>query len=135
MVENILVKDSRVEGAAIIRALIDAGIPVKAAFWSYYGLYERWEFYIVSPWVDEKGLNTTFSEIGDAISENKEIELLSLTDIRLIGLKESYYELYLNAEKNHQQSLNTPKECIPISGPDYQFYVYNLEVVKEHSIH
>ena len=135
MVENILVKEYRDEGAAIIRALMNASIPIEAAFWSYYGLYERWEFYLTSPWTDEKGLNYTYNCINEAISDNRDIELLSLTDIRLIGLTGSFYKLYVNAANNHRQSLSIQKECIPISGPDYQFYVYNLKVIKEHSIH
>jgi len=102
MVENILVKEYREEGSIIVEALLKHGVSVEAAFWSYYGLYERWEFYIASSWADKKGINITYREIYDAIEGLDELELLSLTDIRLIGLSDSLYKQYKDVLIKHQ---------------------------------
>jgi hypothetical protein len=142
MVENLLVKEYREEGSIIVEALLKHSIPVEAAFWSYYGLYERWEFYIVSRWADKKGINTTYGEIYDAIEELDELELLSLTDIRLIGLSDSLYKQYKEVLKKHQEkggkqrrtTSGRIRECVPYFGPDYQFYSYDIKLLKQHAL-
>jgi len=142
MVENILVKEYREEGSIIVEALLKHGVSVEAAFWSYYGLYERWEFYIASSWADKKGINITYREIYDAIEGLDELELLSLTDIRLIGLSDSLYKQYKDVLIKHQgkgkkqrrTSSGQVRDCFPYSGPDYQFYSYDIEVIKNHAL-
>jgi hypothetical protein len=142
MVENILVKEYREEGSIIVEALLKHGIPVKAAFWSFFSLYERWEFYVASSWADEKGINKTYGEIYDAIEGLDELELLSITDIRLIGLSDDKYQHYKEVldkhrEKGRKQRRTTSgrvRDCFLYTGPDYQFYSYDIEVIKQHAL-
>ncbi|HUT98201.1 MAG TPA: hypothetical protein VM054_03915 [bacterium] len=137
MVENILVKEYREEGSIIVKALLKHSIPVEAAFWSYYGLYERWEFYIVSSWADKKGINKTYGEIYDVREELDTLELLSFTDIKLIGLSDSLYKQYKDVLKQHQEKGRKQRRTSSgnlYSGPDYQFYSYNIVVIKQHAL-
>ena|SRR5258706_1019440 len=72
MAEEILVKETLTEemkrdGAALTRALDEAGWPVVASFWYYESDYNRWKLMLVSPRVRTDGSREAYGTVIKAI--------------------------------------------------------------------
>jgi hypothetical protein len=69
MDQAVLVKTDRDIGAKVIEALGRAGIPISTWDWTYVPQLEEWQLTIATPWVDQKGLLTTYRALVDALQK------------------------------------------------------------------
>jgi hypothetical protein len=72
MAEEILVKETltdemKRDGAALTRALDEAGWPVVASFWYYEAEYNRWKLTLVSPRVSTDGPKKAYGAVIKAL--------------------------------------------------------------------
>ena len=87
MVEEILV-EQREAGLRLVKSLREAGIKIKAAFWSFSTEDQGWKLVIATPSYDEFGPLITYDRIQKVLEKNPEIEnLIRLHDIRATSNK------------------------------------------------
>jgi hypothetical protein len=69
MDQAILVKSDRDIGAKVIEALGHRRIPVSVWDWTYVPQLEEWQLVIATPWVDQKGLGTSYRALIGALQK------------------------------------------------------------------
>jgi hypothetical protein len=91
-VKEVLTPEMIAAGPALLKALDDAGWPIVAAFWLYDLENNRWQLFIASPEVDEKGPLAGYQSVLDALCastsslalENVRVASLTHQDVRAI---------------------------------------------------
>jgi hypothetical protein len=68
------------DGRRLLSALRKAGVPVKAAMWLRLE-NDTYDFYVVTPFVQEQGPLRTYRIIRDVISDMSELESLDFHDV------------------------------------------------------
>jgi hypothetical protein len=69
MDQAVLVKSDRDIGAKVIEALGHGRIPVSVWDWTYVPQLEEWQLVIATPWVDQKGLRTSYRALVGALQK------------------------------------------------------------------
>jgi hypothetical protein len=90
MDQTVLVNDDKRAGLALVKALESAGMPVTAAFWYELPETGRWRLFIVSPWVENRGLSEIYQRVNDAI-QSQAMGLIRSDDVTAIGEDHSIY--------------------------------------------
>jgi hypothetical protein len=70
-------------GKQLIRALDNAGLDVKAAFWLYLEESEEWRLYIATPLVKEHGPREVYSRVLKVLNESK-VSSIQLSEISVV---------------------------------------------------
>jgi hypothetical protein len=70
MDQDALVNDRVASGEAVVRALDDAGYPVAAAFWNYFGELEAWRLVIVPRDMRGEGVRDELLNIGRILRQS-----------------------------------------------------------------
>ena len=66
-VKEALTEDMKNEGAALARALDEAGWPVVASFWYFESDYNRWKIILASPRVSSEGMKEAYGAVVNAL--------------------------------------------------------------------
>ena len=88
MAQSTLVNVYLEDGRRIANALKESDLPIAAVYWSFFGLYERWEFHIATPLYDELGPKAAYEAIRPVFKTIDDLDILSFTDISLISPKD-----------------------------------------------
>lgn len=85
MDKTALVVDDVRMGRDIIAWLAAAGMPVDDAFWVYQPPTEEWRLFLSSPWVDQKGIRTTYLALSNALHKSPLVRQLPIRRISLLS--------------------------------------------------
>lgn len=85
MDKTTLVDDDVRSGRDIIAWLAASGMPVDEAFWMYQDPTEEWRLFLSSPWVDEKGIRTTYLVLSNALHKSPLLRQLPIRRISVLS--------------------------------------------------
>lgn len=80
-----LVDEDVRRGHDVIALLASAGMPVNDAFWIYQTPIEEWRLVLASPWVDEKGIKTSYLALSNALHKSPMVRQLPIRRISLLS--------------------------------------------------
>lgn len=84
MDQAVLVNEDKRAGLALVRALEREGVPVTDAFWYELPETGRWRLFIVSPWVESRGLSEVYCHVTSTIQRMTPASI-RLDDVTAIG--------------------------------------------------
>lgn len=87
MAQSTLVNVHLEDGWRIAKAMKESGLRITAVYWSFFGLYERWEFHIATPLYEELGPKAVYEQVRPVFKDIEDLDNLSFTDIYLIPPK------------------------------------------------
>ncbi len=85
------------EGGNLIRALDDAGFPVRSALWKYNPDQDEWRLIIATPLVDTDGPLDAYKKLDRILEANRPDLGLALPDIQLLSPKDRLIQLFRSA--------------------------------------
>lgn len=89
MDKTTLVRDDIKIGHHIIGLLAAAGIPLNDAFWVHQPQTGEWRLLLSSPWVDQKGINTAYIALSNALHKSPLLGRLPIRRISLVSPQDS----------------------------------------------
>ncbi len=85
MAQSTLVNVYLEDGWRIVKTMKESDLCITVVYWSFFGLYERWEFHIATPLYDELGPKAAYEAIRPVFKTIDDLDILSFTDIYLIS--------------------------------------------------
>ena len=81
------------KGRAVVRALDEAGLDVRAASWLLVAEVSGWRLVLAMPLVDRKGAHAGYQAIHRVLARQPETLANPLGQISVVGLKDPLYRL------------------------------------------
>jgi len=134
MAQSTLVNVYLEDGWKLVSRLKTSDIPIEAAYWSYYGLYERWELYIVTSLVEKSGPKGAYDKVKPVFDKVKDLEVLSFTDLHLIPPEDTNYSDMKEIHSRHAATYvdkETRRRFFMYDSAGYLLYWYNLNRAAE----
>ncbi len=130
MAQSTLVNVYLEDGWRIAMAMKKSGLRITAVYWSFFGLYERWEFHLATPLYDELGPKAAYEAIRPVFKTIDDLDILSFTDIYLISPKDKIFQAVEQLHRRHAANYTAKdykRRFFVYDTGGHSLYWYNLD--------
>lgn len=134
MAQNTLVNVYLEDGWRIAKAMKESGLRITAVYWSFFGLYERWEFHIATPLYDELGPKAAYEQVRLVFNDIEDLDTLSFTDIYLISPDDKSFQAVEQLHRRHAANYTAKdykRRFFIYDTGGHSLYWYNLDRIDD----